>query len=132
MCLPLCVKAVVRAITKLPSIRERSVVRSSAMPSTKYSWSGSFDRFVNGKTTIDRRGARLIALAGVICGLAGVCVDTVGEFRFGQAHQAATAMQNTAMAAATRMTSPRGLLAGYIGVGATTSCVAARTAALIA
>src|SRR6516164_7197616 len=36
--------------------RERSVVRSSVMPSTKYSCSGSFDKFAKGRTTIDSRG----------------------------------------------------------------------------
>src|SRR5215469_4073321 len=41
------------AITKLPEIRERSVVRSSVMASAKYSCSGSFDKFANGRTTTD-------------------------------------------------------------------------------
>src|ERR1700719_593916 len=44
-------------MTKLLMIRDRSVVRSSVIASTKYSCSGSFDRFAKGSTTIDRRGA---------------------------------------------------------------------------
>ena len=44
------------AITKLPAIRDRSVVRSSVIPSAKYSCSGSLERFVKGNTAIDRRG----------------------------------------------------------------------------
>lgn len=46
-----------RAITKLPEIRVRSVVKSSVTASTKYSCSGSFDKLAKGRTTIDRRGA---------------------------------------------------------------------------
>jgi len=37
---------VLRAITKLPEMRDRSVVRSSVIPSAKYSCSGSFERFL--------------------------------------------------------------------------------------
>ncbi len=46
-----------RAITKLSEIRERSVVRSSVIPSAKYSCSGSLDRFAKGRTTMESRGA---------------------------------------------------------------------------
>src|SRR5580693_6361868 len=89
-------------MTKLPVMRERSVVRSSVIPSAKYSCSGSFDRFVKGRTTIDRRGAFVLAMTGVVCGLAaaGACVETVGESRFGQTHQAAAPMAITAAAPA--------------------------------
>src|ERR1700737_2043084 len=85
--------AVLRAITKLPEIRDRSVVRSSVTPSAKYSWSGSFDRFAKGSTTKDKRGAGVLATAGRICGLAaaGAWADTAGEFPLGQAHQATIA-----------------------------------------
>src|SRR5262249_36050898 len=38
-------------------MRDRSVVRSSVTPSAKYCRSGSSLRFVNGRTTIDSRGA---------------------------------------------------------------------------
>src|SRR5215469_12088198 len=41
------------AITKLPEIRDRSVVRSSVIASAKYSCSGSLDKFANGRTTTD-------------------------------------------------------------------------------
>ena len=51
--LPLYVNAVLRAITKLPAIRDRSVVRSSVIASTKYSCSGSLDKFAKGNTTMD-------------------------------------------------------------------------------
>jgi len=51
------VNAVLREITSISGIRDRSVVRSSVMPSAKYCCSGSLLRLVNGNTTIDRRGA---------------------------------------------------------------------------
>jgi hypothetical protein len=41
----------------MSEIRDRSLVRSSVIPSAKYCWSGSLLRLVNGSTTIDRRGA---------------------------------------------------------------------------
>src|SRR4051812_42399176 len=41
----------------MPGIRDRSVVRSSVIPSAKYCWSGSLLRLAKGTTTIDRRGA---------------------------------------------------------------------------
>ena len=46
-----------REITSMPTIRERSVVRSSVIASVKYCCSRSLLRLVNGRTTIDRRGA---------------------------------------------------------------------------
>src|SRR5215472_12866772 len=87
------------AITKLPEIRDRSVVKSSVIPSAKYSCSGSFDKFANGRTTIDKRGAGMPAMTGV-CGpaAAGAWVETVGEFRFGHPHQAAAPMAITTAA----------------------------------
>jgi hypothetical protein len=51
------VDAVLREITKLCAIRDRSVVTFSVIPSAKYCWSGSLLRLANGNTTIDRRGA---------------------------------------------------------------------------
>src|ERR1700681_958934 len=80
-------------MTKLSDMRERSVVKSSVIPSAKYSWSGSFDRFAKGRTTIDSRGAEVFATAGGICGFAaaGAWTDTAGEFPLGQAHQATIA-----------------------------------------
>ena len=53
-----------RAITKLCGMRDRSVVRSSVIPSAKYSWSRSFDRLVKGRTTIDRLGSDCCSAAG--------------------------------------------------------------------
>ena len=46
-----------RAITNEPLMRDKSVVRLSVTPSTKYSCSGSPPMFANGSTTMDRRGA---------------------------------------------------------------------------
>src|SRR4029077_14678993 len=42
---------------KLFEIRDRSVVKSSVIPSAKYCWSGSLLRLAKGRTTIDSRGA---------------------------------------------------------------------------
>src|SRR6516165_3315663 len=55
--LPLNVNAVLRAITNAPLMRDKSVVRLSVTPSTKYSCSWSPPMFANGSTTMDRRGA---------------------------------------------------------------------------
>jgi len=52
------VNAVLREITNMPTIRDRSVVTSSVMPSAKYCWSGSLLRLANGSTTIDNRGVK--------------------------------------------------------------------------
>jgi hypothetical protein len=49
-------------MTKLPDIRDRSRIRSSANPSAKYSWSGSSDRFSNGSTTIESAGTGFVWL----------------------------------------------------------------------
>src|SRR6516162_11682723 len=51
--------AVLRAITNISGIRDRSVVKSSVIPSAKYCWSGSLLRLAKGNTTIDRRGATM-------------------------------------------------------------------------
>src|SRR5215472_11741886 len=86
-------------MTKLPEIRERSVVRSSLMPSAKYSWSGSLLRFVNGSTTIDSRGAT----SG--CATEATAAEGVDvAFGAGQTHHTMTAMTRAAAmtAAATR------------------------------
>ena len=47
----------------MSGIRDRSVVRSSVIPSAKYCCSGSLLRLAKGSTTIDRRGA-----VGRLCG----------------------------------------------------------------
>ena len=46
-------KRQLRAMTKSPEILERSVMRSSVIPSEKYSCSGSPDMLVKGSTAID-------------------------------------------------------------------------------
>jgi hypothetical protein len=53
------VNAVLREITNIFSSRERSIVRSSVIPSAKYCCSGSLLRLAKGRTTIDRRGAAM-------------------------------------------------------------------------
>ena len=60
-----------RAITNEPEMRERSVVRLSVTPSTKYSCSGSPPMLAKGRTTMERRGGP--ALFG-----AGACVADAG------------------------------------------------------
>src|SRR5260370_41229124 len=53
------VNAVFPEITNIFASLERSVVRSSVIPSAKYCCSRSSLRFVKGRTTIDRRGAAM-------------------------------------------------------------------------
>src|SRR5271163_2769728 len=48
----------------MPASRDRSVVRSSVIPSAKYCCSRSSLRFVKGSTTIDRRGRTCTSLEG--------------------------------------------------------------------
>src|SRR5262249_24407205 len=108
---------------KLPSIRERSVVRLSVIASTKYSCSGSFDRLANGNTTIDRRSA---AFAGALA-VAGVD-GVVGD----HSHQAPSPTQATrtrlvAKAASRGAERRRGATGGAVTV---TSGVAATAAVL--
>ena len=75
-----------REITKLCLIRDRSVVRSSVIPSAKYCCSGSLLRLANGSTTIDRRGATrgcaiaLGAAFAVIPGPAGTAASAGAGF----------------------------------------------------
>ena len=63
--------AVLREITNMSAIRDRSVVRSSVIPSAKYCCSRSSLRLVKGSTTIDRRGAT----AGCEIDVAGDVLD---------------------------------------------------------
>jgi hypothetical protein len=62
------VKAVLREITNMPAIRDKSAVRSSVIPSAKYCCSRSSLRLVKGKTTIDMRGAMIGGEIGVASG----------------------------------------------------------------
>ena len=52
--LPLYGITEVREITRTPSSEAKSVMSSSVIPSVKYSWVGSFERFSNGMTAIER------------------------------------------------------------------------------
>jgi hypothetical protein len=54
----LYVKAVLHAMTKLPSTRERSVVRSSVMPFARYSCFGSSLRLTKGRRQSTEAGER--------------------------------------------------------------------------
>src|SRR6516225_71770 len=92
----LYVNAVLREITKLLPIRDRSVVTSSVIPSAKYCWSGSLLRLANGRTTIDRRGAARGCAMVVVVATAGVGED----FAVGQTHHAPPAAIRTAATAA--------------------------------
>src|SRR6516225_2595082 len=88
------VNAVLREITSMWLIRDRSVVRSSVIPSAKYCCSGSLLRLANGSTTIDRRGATKgcgigVAVAALTAGAVEVVVGA------GQTHQVITAMAST-------------------------------------
>ena len=58
---------VLRAITKEPLTRDKSVVRLSVTPSTKYSCSLSPPILANGKTMIDRRGGSDFSAARAGC-----------------------------------------------------------------
>src|SRR5215472_18747901 len=73
-------------------MRDRSVVRSSVIPSAKYCCSGSLLRFAKGRTTIDSRGAGFASLAGggLVIGTAWAVVAG-GLSRF-QAHHAVAPM----------------------------------------
>lgn len=63
-------ESVLREITSMPAIRDRSAVRSSVIASAKYCCSRSSLRKINGRTTMDRRGAAQVATAdgaGIDC-----------------------------------------------------------------
>src|SRR3984893_10546859 len=92
-------------MTKLPEMRDRSVVRSSVIPSAKYSCSGSFDKFAKGRTTIDRRGAGSASGTGGRCALAaaGAWTGTAVGLPLGQAHQPAIPAPITATRLAATM-----------------------------
>src|SRR6516165_5666939 len=79
--------------------RDKSVVKSSVIPSAKYCCSGSLLRLAKGNTTIDRRGAVSGCATEVVAATAGV-----GEgFAGGKSHHAPTAVTKTAAAAAIAM-----------------------------
>src|SRR5262249_55348407 len=78
-------------------IRNKSVVRSSVIPSAKYCCSGSLLKLVKGSTAIDRRGAmrdwEIDAVTAA--GSTNAGEDLIAD----QAHQAKAAMTTTAAAA---------------------------------
>jgi TolB-like protein len=92
------------------------------------------DRFLKGKTTMDRRGIAAPAAVGV-CGPAatGTSPDSVGEFRSGIAHQAAIPMAITPTEPAAIMARTR-VRRGRAGASsaATANGIVATAAALIA
>src|SRR5215469_2694901 len=71
--------------------RDRSVVKSSVMPSAKYCCLGSSLRLVNGSTAIDRRGATRGRGLGVAAATA-VADRVEAVLIAGQPHRAPTAM----------------------------------------
>src|SRR5580700_5543623 len=89
-------------------IRDRSVVRSSVTPSTKYCCSGSLLRLAKGSTTIDRRGATSGWALEVVAAAATAAEGVEGVLGASQTHQAIVAMASTATAAATEGTMLRG------------------------
>src|SRR6185503_6035743 len=83
-----------REITSMPAIRDKSVVRSSVIPSARYCCSGSLLRLANGSTTIDRRGATRGCGFGVTAAAttAGGVEDDLAAL---QPHQTTTAITST-------------------------------------
>src|SRR5215469_15800196 len=80
-------------------IRDRSVVRSSVIPSAKYCCSGSLLRLANGSTIIDKRGAVGGCVIDVV--VASTVGGSVGEDLVpDQPHQPTTARTSTAAATA--------------------------------
>src|SRR5439155_7946112 len=129
--LPLYVKAVLRAMTKLPEIRERSVVRFSVIPSAKYSWSGSRERFSNGSTMTDSRGVLRAGGAGALA--SGGCTEAIGQPPRDQVHQPTIAMAIAAAAMVAAMTTGRRARPSLAETdGAGEGAVAATACALIA
>src|SRR5215469_16170276 len=101
----------------MSAIRDRSVVRSSVIPSAKYCWSESLLRLANGNTTIDKRGAASGWAIEVAAAIAGVAAG----FAVGQSHHALAAITSTAAAAdamAMLAVRPRsGIVAPRLGAG---------------
>src|SRR5215471_12245320 len=90
-------------MTNMCGMRDRSVVRSSVIPSAKYCCSGSLLRLAKGRTTIDRRDAWNGWAIVVVAATAG------GEgFVIGQSHHVLPAITSPAVtAAAITATAPR-------------------------
>src|SRR5882724_3845025 len=77
-------------------IRDRSVVRSSVIPSAKYCWPGSLLRLTKGNTTIDRRGATRGSEIDAATAISGAAAG----FVVGQSHHALAPRTRTVPAAA--------------------------------
>src|SRR5271166_4054431 len=97
----------------MSEIRDRSVVRSSVIPSTKYCWSGSLLRLAKGSTTIDIRGATSGCAIDVAAAMAGVGGGFVADNSH-HAQAARTSAVPAAVAIATRVMARR--CGGKIGV----------------
>src|SRR5258708_34432059 len=73
-------------------MRDTSVVRSSVMPSAKYSCSGSLLRLAKGSTTIDSRAAGIFRAAALSAGAAfgmaapATCREAIGTELGGRDH----------------------------------------------
>ena len=86
------------------AICDRSVVRSSVIPSEKYCWSESLLRLLNGSTTMDSRGATSGCAIEVAAASAGVAEGPA----VGQSHHALPAIASAAITAAdVAMMAPR-------------------------
>src|SRR5215472_11526836 len=100
--------------------RERSVVRSSVIPSAKYCWSGSLFKLTNGSTSIDKRGATKGCEIEVVVGALATGA-IVADLIPGQNHQALTPITSAAAAptaiAATAPLRRRGTTVGTLVVG---------------
>src|SRR5215469_12995603 len=86
----------------MSAIRDRSVVRSSVIPSAKYCWSGSLLRLAKGRTAIDRRGAANGCAVELVAATATAPEGMEVVLGASQTHQANAAMASIpAPAAAT-------------------------------
>src|SRR5262249_41544442 len=78
----------------MPEIPERSVVKSSVIPSAKYCWSGSLLRLAKGSTTIDI----CAAARGCATDVPAAIPDVEAGFAAGHSHRAPAATTSTAAA----------------------------------
>jgi hypothetical protein len=81
-------------MTKRPEIFERAVIRSSVIPSTKYSWSGSSLMLSNGSTAIEGLSGSGKAMRSIEAG------STVGSHGRSQAARPPNAVSRAKQAAA--------------------------------
>src|SRR6516162_3100689 len=81
--------------------RDRSVVRSSVIPSAKYCWSGSLLRLAKGSTTIDKRGATSGCAMEAVAATAATAEGGVeGDLVAGHNHQVTIAITSAVAIAA--------------------------------